>query len=75
MLWTTLAQSDRSPGCSLGGAGHNGQTAAAYLAEAGIDVCLTDKGPVVGGTASTEGCEEGKPISHGPFSSLSSSLL
>lgn len=35
------------------GAGHNGLTAAAYLAKAGLDVCLIEKEPVVGGAVVT----------------------
>ncbi len=36
------------------GAGHNGLTAAAYLARAGLDVVVLEKNPVVGGAAVTE---------------------
>jgi phytoene dehydrogenase-like protein len=35
------------------GAGHNGLTAAAYLAKAGLDVCLVEQEPIVGGAVST----------------------
>lgn len=36
------------------GAGHNGLVCAAYLAEAGLDVVVLEKNPVVGGAAVTE---------------------
>ena len=35
------------------GAGHNGLTAAAYLAKAGLDVCVVERQPYVGGGAIT----------------------
>src|SRR6188508_640666 len=36
------------------GAGHNGLTCAAYLAAAGISVCIVERRDVVGGAAVTE---------------------
>jgi phytoene dehydrogenase-like protein len=36
------------------GAGHNGLTAAGYLAKAGVDVCLVEKESLVGGAVTTQ---------------------
>ena len=36
------------------GAGHNGLTCAAYLASAGLSICIVERRDVVGGAAVTE---------------------
>ncbi|HEX6385729.1 MAG TPA: FAD-dependent oxidoreductase [Anaerolineae bacterium] len=36
------------------GGGHNGLTAAAYLAKAGLDVLVLERRPILGGAAVTE---------------------
>ena len=38
------------------GAGHNGLTAAAYLAKAGLDVVVLEKNDYIGGAAVTREC-------------------
>jgi phytoene dehydrogenase-like protein len=41
------------------GAGHNGLTAAAYLAKAGLDVVVLEKNDYIGGAAVTREMHEG----------------
>ena len=41
------------------GAGHNGLTAAAYLAKAGLDVIVLEKNDYIGGAAVTREMHEG----------------
>ncbi len=42
------------------GSGHNGLIAAAYLAKAGLDVCVVEKNEVIGGgTVTVEGPVKG----------------
>ena len=46
--------SDKSYDVAILGGGHNGLTAAAYLASAGLSVVVLEKNPVAGGAAVTE---------------------
>ncbi len=39
--------------CIVVGAGHNGLTAACYLAKAGLDVCILERRPDIGGAVAT----------------------
>src|SRR5688572_31048362 len=50
----TLSQGKGSYDAVIIGAGHNGLTCAAYLAAAGLRVCIVERRAVVGGAAVTE---------------------
>jgi len=53
---STIGSTGRPPRVAVIGGGHNGLTAAAYLARAGVDVTLLERLPHVGGAAvSTDG--------------------
>ena len=49
------------------GAGHNGLTAAAYLAKSGLSVLLIERRPLVGGAAVTEALHPGYRFSRGSY--------
>src|SRR3954462_4747085 len=49
------------------GAGHNGLTAAAYLARAGLDVCVLERRDVVGGACVTEELWPGFRVSRAAY--------
>ena len=46
------------------GAGHNGLTAAAYLAKAGLNVVVLEKNDYIGGAAVTREMHEGWSVSY-----------
>jgi phytoene dehydrogenase-like protein len=49
------------------GGGHNGLTAAAYLARAGLSVCVVERRPVLGGACVTEELWPGKRVSRASY--------
>src|SRR4029453_17034143 len=49
------------------GAGHNGLTAAAYLARAGLSVCVLERRHVVGGACVTEEVWPGRRVSRASY--------
>jgi phytoene dehydrogenase-like protein len=49
------------------GGGHNGLTAAAYLARAGLDTCVLERRPVLGGAAVTEELWPGRRVSRASY--------
>jgi phytoene dehydrogenase-like protein len=49
------------------GGGHNGLTAAAYLARAGLDVCVLERRHVLGGACVTEEISPGRRVSRASY--------
>src|SRR5215216_583802 len=49
------------------GGGHNGLTAAAYLAHAGLRVCVLERRPIVGGACVTEEVWPGARVSRASY--------
>jgi phytoene dehydrogenase-like protein len=49
------------------GGGHNGLTAAAYLARAGLSVCVLERRPIVGGACVTEELWPGQRVSRASY--------
>ena len=49
------------------GGGHNGLTAAAYLARAGLSVCALERRPILGGACVTEELWPGKRVSRASY--------
>src|SRR5688500_20276768 len=68
----TLSQGKGSYDAVIIGAGHNGLTCAAYLAAAGLRVCIVERRAVVGGAAVTE---ESHPGFRNSVASYTVSLL
>lgn len=64
-VWLTMAFQNRpnSYDVIIVGAGHNGLTAGAYLAKAGLSVLILEARPVVGGACVTEEVAPGKRVS------------
>ena len=49
------------------GGGHNGLTAAAYLARAGMSVCVLERRDVLGGACVTEEISPGRRVSRASY--------